>query len=512
MNGVLFEEARPVAEVSPNRADIACFIGFVNRRATALPESVNTWLQENGWRPADAPVADADELLHTPLPLENFESFDLLFQWEDRGGAGWTTWLGAAVRSFFAQGGARCYVVRAGDAWQPTSESLVLAADDQKSGIGKLIPGSVPNLSPDCTTWQGLDVLQGLEDVAFVCLPDLPELVADAALAAGKFDLPLPPPEEFREYSTIIAPAKNANRPQFRSPACTAAGYSAWFSTVNNAVAFLKQIRRDVQLILAVPLPAEGKPSQGDLLGALSHKDGSGLQTPLANGSSPAGIATAFLQLVYPWLATDNAESLPGGWEPPDGAFVGIASRTVAKLGAHRSLGRQPLQRVSRFYPLLTARDQQLLTPNGAAPALIHRVSLLGQTPDGPRVLSDVTTSLSPAHRPAAVGRLTAAILRTARRLGEEVTFDASGPALWRKLERRLESLLTQFFRAGALLGDTAAAAFSVRCDETTTTQNDLDNGRVIAVVSFAPAQPVGLITVVLSLREGALLAAEAPN
>jgi phage tail sheath protein FI len=59
------------------------------------------------------------------------------------------------------------------------------------------------------------------------------------------------------------------------------------------------------------------------------------------------------------------------------------------------------------------------------------------------------------------------------------------------------------------LLGDTAAAAFTVRCDETTTTQNDLDNGRVIAVVSFAPAIPVGVITVVLSLREGALFAAE---
>ena len=42
-----------------------------------------------------------------------------------------------------------------------------------------------------------------------------------------------------------------------------------------------------------------------------------------------------------------------------------------------------------------------------------------------------------------------------------------------------------------------------MRCDSTTTSQNDLDNGRVVAEVRFAPAHPVGLITVVLALREG---------
>ena len=49
--------------------------------------------------------------------------------------------------------------------------------------------------------------------------------------------------------------------------------------------------------------------------------------------------------------------------------------------------------------------------------------------------------------------------------------------------------------------------AYSVRCDATTTTQNDLDNGRVIAEVRFAPSHPVGLIVVTLSLREGAVTA-----
>jgi phage tail sheath protein FI len=59
------------------------------------------------------------------------------------------------------------------------------------------------------------------------------------------------------------------------------------------------------------------------------------------------------------------------------------------------------------------------------------------------------------------------------------------------------------------LLGATRDEAYSVRCDATTTTQNDLDQGRVIAEVRFMPAHPVGQITVMLALREGSVAATE---
>ena len=138
-------------------------------------------------------------------------------------------------------------------------------------------------------------------------------------------------------------------------------------------------------------------------------------------------------------------------------------------------------------------------------------IATVAGTPDAPRVLSDVTTSLSPAHRPASVGRLTAAILRTARHLGDSVVFEPSGPLLWLKIRTHLERLLADFYTAGALHGASATDAYSVRCDETTTSQNDLDNGRVVAEVRFAPSQPVGLIIVVLALREGGVTAVGAP-
>ena len=62
---------------------------------------------------------------------------------------------------------------------------------------------------------------------------------------------------------------------------------------------------------------------------------------------------------------------------------------------------------------------------------------------------------------------------------------------------------MRDFFQAGALRGATPDAAFEVRCDESTMTQNDRDSGRLFALVKFAPAVPVNLIIVRLALREG---------
>src|SRR5256885_8451213 len=47
----------------------------------------------------------------------------------------------------------------------------------------------------------------------------------------------------------------------------------------------------------------------------------------------------------------------------------------------------------------------------------------------------------------------------------------------------------TTLFRSrdGALQGATAEEAFFVKCDRTTMTQDDLDNGRLIAIVGVAP-------------------------
>jgi hypothetical protein len=519
MSGLLFKNAPSAPVSSPNRADVVCFIGFVARSTAPLPASVKAWLQNHGWRPHGTAVADDDALLNTPVPLDSFEAFDRLFAWENRPPSPhafpFTTWLGAAVRSFFRQGGARCYVVRVGDPGvftprtSPSNPANPLTAEQQLR-LSQLFPGfstGTPPSPADPSTWKGLGVLLGLGEAAFVCFPDLPELVSDATLEpAGLAPLP-PSPEVFVTCSPEITLPRDEVRQISASPACTAAGYLRWRAVVRHAALFVRARRSDVQLLLALPLPSAdlGTHYTQDL-----EHDGHvlGLQRDI---NDAGGIASAFVQLSYPWLATTGSEALPGNLEPPDAVLAGVLARAIPELGVAHSVGRRRLRGVHGFYPALTNADVELDTPRDADPALIHRVSLLGRTPDAPRVLSDVTTSRSTAHRPACVGRLTAAILRTARHLGDSVVFEPSGEILWQQIRTQLERLLADFYTAGALHGASADEAYSIRCDATTTSQNDLDNGRVVAEVRFAPAHPVGLIVVVLALREGEVAATSAP-
>jgi phage tail sheath protein FI len=99
------------------------------------------------------------------------------------------------------------------------------------------------------------------------------------------------------------------------------------------------------------------------------------------------------------------------------------------------------------------------------------------------------------------VNRLVNVICRAARMIGETSVFENNGPALWGRITRALETLMSNAWTLGALDGASASDAFSVRCDRSTMTQNDLDNGRLVALVTFTAAAIVETITVTLSME-----------
>ena len=110
------------------------------------------------------------------------------------------------------------------------------------------------------------------------------------------------------------------------------------------------------------------------------------------------------------------------------------------------------------------------------------------------------------SYRPACVNRLVSVICRAARNLGETIIFEQNGPALWARVQGALKSLLTTAWSLNALDGATVADAFSVRCDASTMTQNDLDNGRLVAEIVFTAAATIELIRVTLALEANRVL------
>jgi uncharacterized protein len=504
----------------PHRADIALFVGYVYRRRTPLPESVRDWLEENGWdRMAlqSRGKQDLDQLRNVPVPIENWESFDQLFEWESRPLEGSrrpiATLLGAAVRSFFMQGGRKCYVVRVEDARTPGAVPLAVAerqAQIQRR-IERLLPGypSVLRAEPaNPQDWRGLAHLLGLPDVSFAVLPDLSEIVARHPPRIRPTQLPPPPRPRFEECSQdeVSDPGQDPLR-RLTAPRCDETGFTAWAHALGLAAAFLARQRREVQLLAAVPIPARNAEAESDLMRFLGGGADFLNRTPL---DAPTGIGSAFVQLAYPWLRTSGSARLPEGLESPDGVLAGILARNALTRGAFRSAGGLLISDLSDVYP---APSQAELFASYELPGLrraynlTERVSLFGRTPGGWKLLSDVTASLNESYRPAAVNRLVAVIVRAARRLGEDSAFEISGETVWANLRRSLEDLLENLLQANAL-----RPGYRVHCDRTTMTQADLDSGRLVAEIQFEASLPVERIRIVLALAEGGQLEPAGPE
>jgi len=216
----------------------------------------------------------------------------------------------------------------------------------------------------------------------------------------------------------------------------------------------------------------------------------------LATAVETGGLASAFLQLVYPWLTTELSRRLPGAIEPPDGVLSGTLARGALERGCFRSVGGQRVRGVVAQSPALGGRDT---SDPADRSTLGGRVSLIGPTPTGVQVLSDVTTSLDATFRLAHANRTVSAIVRVLRTLGEEHAFAPSAEPTWSILRARVRDVLREFWRAGALRGDSEAEAFSVRCDRSTMTQDDLDAGRLVVIVEVATAVSIQRINVVLT-------------
>ena len=122
--GVTFIRREPGPAVQQGRADVALFAGLVEREPARLPDRLRAFLADGGWVPMTMPEGgDSPEtlaLLGLPVPVESWDEFTGFYRWDGRevepGSPDLVpSNLGLAVRSFFAEGGRKAYIVRIGD-------------------------------------------------------------------------------------------------------------------------------------------------------------------------------------------------------------------------------------------------------------------------------------------------------------------------------------------------------------------------------------------------------------
>jgi transposase-like protein len=74
------------------------------------------------------------------------------------------------------------------------------------------------------------------------------------------------------------------------------------------------------------------------------------------------------------------------------------------------------------------------------------------------------------------------------------VVFEPNDVPLWSRVRRSIFQFLNNEWRKGTLAGATPEEAFFIKCDRTTMTQDDLDNGRLICVIGVAPVKPAEFV------------------
>jgi len=522
MSRVIFQNSPAPPAFNRVRADIACFVGLVRvLPGAAVPASVASWLSSLGYSSGPSPYPNQiATLTNIPIPVNSYGEFTALFD-DGTTGAGYgTDYLATGVRSFFAQGGRKCYVVRVDDPVTNQDAPHTVSAKLQE-----LLPNS--NFAPDqAQSWTGVGSLSVLEDASFLLTPDLPVLSASQPSgAAGQVPNPSTGPEEFVVCSqgSMVPPSQPAP-PAGPAPRLASADYGNWARSVAAILNYLANgitnnllHLREVQYIAAFPMPqdldpatAAENPSSDEIAQDIHDVITQWMpENVISPGGVPAkNISSAFLQLAYPWLKTSGSGILLESLEAPDGALAGLLARNALVKGTFTSATKITPAEIYDVSPTLPAQEmlssaQPLVwDANPVQPkALIERLSLFGFTPSGLQLLSDVTAYPGESYRSGPVNRLVEVICRAARQMGEGAIFQNNGPALWGRVQRYLQNLMTRLWTLNALDGDTVSDAFSVRCDKTTMTQNDLDNGRLIAQVTFTAASTIELIRVTLALE-----------
>jgi hypothetical protein len=112
----------------------------------------------------------------------------------------------------------------------------------------------------------------------------------------------------------------------------------------------------------------------------------------------------------------------------------------------------------------------------------------------GYRLWGARTISSDPEWKYISVRRYFAYLEHSVDKGTQWAVFENNNEALWANIRRTVEDFLFNEWRSGALMGSKPEEAFFVRCDRSTMTQNDLDNGRLICLVGVAVVKPAEFV------------------
>lgn len=199
--------------------------------------------------------------------------------------------------------------------------------------------------------------------------------------------------------------------------------------------------------------------------------------------SSKRGLAAVYT----PWIVIHDALSGAPTTQPPSGHVAGLFARIDAERGVHKAPANAALAGALSLTRSISRAEQDGLNPLG--------INCIRSFHDGIKVWGARTLADSSSEwRYVPIRRLVTMISQSVALGTRWVVFEPNDEPLWQALRRDVDAFLHTLWRDGALAGAKPEEAYFVRCDASTMTRDDIDNGRVVALIGIAPIRPAEFV------------------
>jgi phage tail sheath protein FI len=196
---------------------------------------------------------------------------------------------------------------------------------------------------------------------------------------------------------------------------------------------------------------------------------------------------TKYAALYYPWLEVRDPSVGRDVYVAPSGHMAGIYARVDTERGVHKAPANEVIRAITKIAQDVTFREQALLNPKG--------INALRFFPNrGNRVWGARTLTSDMSWKYINVRRLFIYVEESIDEGTQWVVFEPNDEPTWARVRQTISNFLVGVWRSGALEGAKPDEAFFVRCDRTTMTQDDIDNGRLICIIGIAPVKPAEFV------------------
>ncbi|MCK9688536.1 phage tail sheath family protein [Scleromatobacter humisilvae] len=200
-----------------------------------------------------------------------------------------------------------------------------------------------------------------------------------------------------------------------------------------------------------------------------------------------AQLDSSYAALYYPWIRILDPLSQQEIYVPPSGSVCGIYARNDINRAVYKAPANEVVNLALGFERFLNKAQQEVLNPEG-----INCFRYFEGR--GMRLWGARTISSDPEWKYVNLRRYFAFLEHSIDKGTQWAVFEPNGPLLWANLRRAVQEFLLGQFQNGALLGDKPEQAYFVRCDRSTMSQDDLDNGRLVCLVGVAALKPAEFV------------------